>query len=171
MIRVFPLVIATMFTIKTSDDIREKKYNETVKYEYLLSQVMMNVLQKEGIDGVAYLSRQGTDDFKYPQMVCLAIPVMNINSEDEYGNLIKCYEMTKPYLFNEFNENIHFEKKSYINEKWPTHIKYECCEGERENYNAKVDYEGKEVFYQDISFSKMDNYLVNQDHIRFDENN
>ena len=88
MIRVFPLVIATMFSIKTSDDERAKKYNETIKYEYLLSQVLMNVLQKEGIDGVAYLSRQGNDDFQYPQMVCLAIPVTNINSEDEYGDLI-----------------------------------------------------------------------------------
>lgn len=171
MIRVFPLVIATMFTIKTCDDIREKIYKETVKYEYLLSQVLMNVLRKEGIDGVAYLSRQGTDDFQYPQMVCLAIPVTDINSEDEYGDLIKCYEMTKPYLFSEFNENIHFKKMSYINEKYPTHLKYELCEGERENYNAKVDYKGKEVFYQDIPFSKMDNYLVSQEHIRlFDEN-
>ncbi len=40
----------------------------------------MNVLHKEGIDGIAYLSRQGTDDFQYPQMVCLAIPVTDINS-------------------------------------------------------------------------------------------
>ncbi len=75
----------------------------------------------------------------------------------------------KPYLFSEFNENIHFEKKSYINEKWPTHFKYEFCEGERENYNAKVNYEEKEVFYQDIPFSKMDNYLVSQEHIKFDK--
>ncbi|MCM1263240.1 MAG: RES domain-containing protein [Butyrivibrio sp.] len=169
MIRVFPLVIATMFTIKTSDSEREKKYNETVKYEYLLSQVLMNVLHKEGIDGVAYLSRQGKDDFQYPQMVCLAIPVTDINSEDEYGDLIKCYEMTKPVLFSRFDENIHFEKKSYINEKWPTHLKYELCDGERENYSAKVDYEGKEVFYQDTPFSIMDNYLVSQHHMKFDE--
>jgi len=169
MIRVFPLVIATMFSIKTSDDERAKKYNETIKYEYLLSQVLMNVLQKEGIDGVAYLSRQGNDDFQYPQMVCLAIPVTNINSEDEYGDLIKCYEITKPVLFSEFDENKHFEKKSYINEKWPTHLKYELCEGERENYSAKVDYEEKEVFYQDTPFSRMDNYLVSQEHVKFDE--
>ena len=130
----------------------------------------MNVLQKEGIDGVAYLSRQGNDDFQYPQMVCLAIPVTNINSEDEYGDLIKCYEMTIPVLFSEFDENMHFEKKSYINEKWPTHLKYELCEGERENYSAKVDYEGEEVFYQETPFSRMDDYLVNQDHMKFNGN-
>ena len=170
MIRVFPFVIATMFSIRTSDDERAKKYNETIKYEYLLSQVLMNVLQKEGIDGVAYLSRQGNDDFQYPQMVCLAIPVTNINSEDEYGDLIKCYEMTIPVLFSEFDENMHFEKKSYINEKWPTHLKYELCEGERENYSAKVDYEGEEFFYQETPFSRMDDYLVNQDYMKFNGN-
>ena len=35
-------------------------------------------------------------DFQYPQMVCLAIPITDINEENEYGDLIKCYEMTKP---------------------------------------------------------------------------
>ena len=165
MVRVFPLVIATMFTIKISDKDREEKYHETIKYEYLLSQVLMNVLQNEGIDGVAYLSRQGRDDFQYPQMICLAIPVTDINSENEYGDLINCYEMTKPVLFNGFNDDMYCEKKSYINEKWPTHLKYEW--GKRENINAKVDYEGEEVFYQDTIFSRMDDYLVNQKYIRF----
>lgn len=168
MIRVFPLVIATMFTIKTSDEKREKEYNETVKYEYLLSQVLMNVLQKEGIDGVAYLSRQGKDDFQYPQMVCLAIPVIDISSGNEYGDLINCYEMANPVLFNGFNDNVYFEKKSYINEKWPTHLEYEW--GKRENFNAKVDYGGEEVFYQETPFSRMDDYLVNQNHMKFDGN-
>ncbi len=166
MIRVFPLVIATMFTIKTSDDEREKKYNETVKYEYLLSQVLMNVLQKEGIDGVAYLSRQGKDDFQYPQMVCLAIPVTDIDSENEYGDIINCYEMTKPVLLNGFKDNMHFENKSYINEKWPTHLKYEW--GERENFNAKVYYEKQDIFYQETPFSRIDDYMVNQEYIKFD---
>lgn len=169
MIQVFPLVIATMFTIKTSDKEREDKYHETIKYEYLLSQILMNVLHKEGIDGVAYLSRQGKDDFQYPQMVCLAMPVTDINSDDEYGDLINCYEMTKPVLFNVFNDSMDIGKKSYINEKWPTHLKYEVCEGEKENFNAKVDYEGEEVFYQDIPFSGMDNFLVSQEHMKFRE--
>ena len=60
MIRVFPLVIATMFTITSSDEERRKFDGENaIKAEYLLSQVIMNVLSKAGIDGVAYLSRQG----------------------------------------------------------------------------------------------------------------
>lgn len=169
MILVFPLVIATMFTIKTFNKDREDKYHETIKYEYLLSQILMNVLQKEGIDGVAYLSRQGKDDFQYPQMVCLAIPVTNINSENEYGDLINCYEMTKPILFNEFSDNIDFDQKSYINEKWSPHLKHEW--GESENYNAKIDYKGKVIFYQKTKFSKMDDYMVNQEYAKFKEKN
>lgn len=161
MIRIFPLVIATMFTIKTSDKDREEKYCETIKYEYLLSQVLMNVLQKEGIDGVAYLSRQGKDDFQYPQMVCLAIPVTGINSENEYGDLINCYEMTKPVLAN---DKMYGEKKSYINEKWPMYLKRD----ERENFNAKVYYEEQDIFYQETPFSKIDDHMVNLKYEKFD---
>lgn len=163
MIRVFPLVIATMFTIKTSDKDRKEKYHETIKYEYLLSQVLMNVLQKEGIDGVAYLSRQGKDDFQFPQMVCLAIPITDINSENEYGDLINCYEMTKPILIN---DKMHNEKKSYINEKWPMYYKQKWDNAE--NINAKVYYAEQEIFYQETPFSKVDDYMVNQEYLDFD---
>lgn len=161
MIRVFPLVIATMFTIETSDDDRKKIYHETIKYEYLLSQVLMNVLKKEGIDGVAYLSRRGNDDFQYPQMVNLAIPVTDISEEHEYGDLINCYVMTKPVLFKTGNNDIHFKKRSYINETaeiWGSDA-------------AKVDYEGEHILYKKIPFSQMDDYLINQRHIGINEKN
>lgn len=162
MIRVFPLVIATMFTIKTCDDKRKNLYGETTKYEYLLSQILMNVLKKEGIDGVAYLSRQGKDDFQYPQMVCLAIPVIDNDSENEYGNLINYYNMTKPVLYNNLDVDTSFEEKSYINTNYPEHSKYEG--GETENYNAKVYYNSQEIFYQQTPFSRIDDYMVNQEH-------
>lgn len=109
MVRLFPFVIATMFTIKTPDGVRRKKYKETTKYEYLLSQILMNVLHKAGIDGVAYLSRQGEDDFQYPQMVCLAIPVTDTYDKNEYGDLIKCFDITRPVLFNKLCVN--YKKK------------------------------------------------------------
>ena len=80
----FPLAIATMYTIHTSDEERRQKYNETNKSEYLLSQILMTSLKKAGIDGVAYLSRQGKDDFQFPQMVCLAIPVMGASEQNEW---------------------------------------------------------------------------------------
>ena len=162
MIRVFPLAIATMFTIKTSDEVRKKNYGEKNKYEYLLSQVLMNVLQKVGIDGVAYLSRQSKDDFQYPQMICLAIPINNISEDDEYGELINDFVMTFPVLFNGFSDDSTYERRSYINEKYSKYEDYSW--GQKENYNPKVDYNGELVFYEDIPYSKFDDYLVNQEH-------
>ena len=166
MIRVFPLVIATMFTITSSDEERRKFDGENaIKAEYLLSQVIMNVLSKAGIDGVAYLSRQGKDDFQYPQMVCLAIPIDDSNEENQYGELINSYVMTPPVLYNGFSDDITYEEKSYINEKYPRMSKHSW--GENENYSAKIDFDGKQVFYQDTPFSKMDDYLINQAHRKF----
>ena len=166
MIRVFPLVIATMFTITSSDEERKKFDGENaIKAEYLLSQVLMKVLSKSGIDGVAYLSRQGKDDFQYPQMVCLAIPINDSNKENEYGELINNYVMTPPVLYNGFSDDITYEKKSYINEKYPKISKHSW--GENENYMAKIDFDGKQVCYQDTSFSKIDDYLNNQTHRKF----
>lgn len=165
MIRVFPLVIATMFTIKTSDEVRKKSYGEKNKYEYLLSQVLMNVLQKVEIDGVAYLSRQGKDDFQYPQMICLAIPINDISEDDEYGELINFFVMTPPVLYNGFSDDSTYERRSYINEKYPNYVDYSW--GQKENFNAKVEYNGEIVFYEDIPYSKFDDYLVNQEHKKF----
>lgn len=166
MIRVFPLVIATMFTIKTSDGDRKKKYNEMIKYEYLLSQVLMNVLQKVGIDGVAYLSRQGKDDFQYPQMVCLAIPVNDMDENEEYGDLINDYVMTSPVLYNGFSDNRIYEKRSYINENYPKYT--DCSSQQYENINAQVDIENEIKFYEDTLYSKFDDYLVNQEHTKLE---
>lgn len=166
MIRVFPLVIATMFTIKTSDGDRKKKYNEMIKYEYLLSQVLMNVLQKVGIDGVAYLSRQGKDDFQYPQMVCLAIPVNDMDENEEYGDLINDYVMTSPVIYNGFSDNRIYEKRSYINENYPKYT--DCSSQQYENINAQVDIENEIKFYEDTLYSKFDDYLVNQEHTKLE---
>lgn len=162
MIKVFPLVIATMFTIKTSDEKRKKVYNEDNKYEYLLSQVLMNVLQKVGIDGVAYLSRQGKDDFQYPQMVCLAIPINDSGENSEYGELINDFVMTSPFLYNDFWENQAYKQRSYVNEKYPKYV--DCLFGKKESFNAKVEVNGEIVFYQDTLYSRFDDYLVNQKH-------
>lgn len=113
MIRVFPLVIATMFTITSSDEERKKADGENaIKAEYLLSEVLMNVLSKSGIDGGAYLSTQSKDEFQYPQMVCLAILVNDVSKDEEYGELINDFEMTLPVLYNEFADDKIYKKKS-----------------------------------------------------------
>lgn len=166
MIRVFPLVIATMFTITSSDEERKKIDGENaIKDEYLLSQILMKVLSRSGIDGVAYLSRQCKDDFQYPQMVCLAIPITDISEDDQYGEFIKNFVMTPPILYKEFHDDKMQEKGSYINEKYPKVSKHSW--GENENYMAKIDFDGKEEFYQDTPFSKMDDYLINLEHRKF----
>lgn len=159
LIKMFPLAIATMYTIHTSDEERRQKYNETNKSEYLLSQILMTSLKKAGIDGVAYLSRQGKDDFQFPQMVCLAIPVMGASEQNEYGELKNDFVMTPPVLFNEFKEEKIYKEKSYINEKCPKYLN-----NGKENFSAKIEYEEKRIFYQDIIYSKMDDFLVNQIH-------
>ena len=159
LIKMFPLAIATMYTIHTSDEERRQKYNETNKSEYLLSQILMTSLKKAGIDGVAYLSRQGKDDFQFPQMVCLAIPVMGASEQNEYGELKNDFVMTPPVLFNEFKEEKIYKEKSYINEECPKYLN-----NGKENFSAKIEYEEKRIFYQDIIYSKMDDFLVNQIH-------
>ena len=162
MIRIFPLVIATMFTISTPDAERKGKYGECCKYEYLLSQILMNVLQKVGIDGVAYLSRQGKNDFQYPQMVCLAIPVNDSSDRDQYGNLINDFVMTPPILYNNFSGDSIYERKSYINKNYSEYI--EKSWGKTVQFNAKVEFAGKTVFYQETPYSKFDDFLINQEH-------
>lgn len=158
---VFPLAIATMFTIGTDDEERRKQ-GETFKAEYLLSQVLINALQKTKIDGVAYLSRQSKDDFEYPQMVCLAIPIPDANEKNEYGELINDFVMTEPVLFNESIKDGRNGRKSYINEKFPPYLKKEW--GKKDNFIAKIDNDGERKFYQETAFSRMDDYLVNQPH-------
>ena len=159
MIRVFPLVIATMFTIRTPD---EERKDDDIKFEYLLSQVLMNVINKAEIDGIAYLSRQGKDDFQYPQMVCLAIPVNDISEENEYGELVNFFSMTPPILYNEISNDSIYEKRSYINENY-SEGEIDLC-GE---VNAQIDYNGETKFSELTPYSKFDDYLVNQEHKKF----
>ena len=72
MLKIFPLVIAISFTVE-----KEEEY----KYHYLLSQSLMRVANKCGIDGIAYLSMQGEDEFQFPQGVNLAIPATDISEK------------------------------------------------------------------------------------------
>lgn len=60
MLKIFPLVIATSFSVNSE---------EKSKNQYLLSQALMRVASKSGIDGIAYLSMKGEDEFQYPQGV------------------------------------------------------------------------------------------------------
>ena len=54
MLKIFPLVIATSFSVESEEE---------MKYQYLLSQALMRVANRNGIDGIAYLSMKGIDEF------------------------------------------------------------------------------------------------------------
>lgn len=72
MLKIFPLVIATSFSVNS---------DEKVKYQYLLSQALMREANKNGIDGISYLSMKGENEFQYPQGVNLAIPAVDISKK------------------------------------------------------------------------------------------
>lgn len=108
MIKLLPLVLATSFIV--TDDTRTGE-----KYEYIIPHLLMQALSKLNIDGVAYLSKRGKDDFQYPQGVNLAIPVLDINSEKQYSDICNYFIITEPQCFKDIcNRNIKTESISYL---------------------------------------------------------
>lgn len=166
MIKIFPLVIATSFTVKTADIERKEKYKDEVKFEYLLSQRLIKAIKKANIDGVAYLSRQGVDDLQYPHGVNLAIPMNDINEGKEYSDIYDCMEITEPILVDKHLSatEIVGGKESYINKNY---MEFHSGDSGLPSIMSKVEYKGKNVFYGKIPFSEIDNYLVNQDYFKF----
>lgn len=150
MIKIFPLVIVTSFVVDNNDKERER-------IEYLLSQSLIRVIKKLGIDGVAYLSKQGEDDFQYPHGVNLALPMGDISEEKEYSDLYRKCACTKPVCFSDKNVRSDGAMKSYINQCYPEFFK------EHPNVNAQVSYGGRTLFYGNVWFSKVDDYLMNQE--------
>ncbi len=150
MLRIFPLVIATSFSVMSID--RE------CKYEYLISQCLMKVINKIGIDGIAYLSMQGKDAFQYPQGVNLAMPAYDVTIEKQYGKCCNMFEMTYPHKF-ECKEG---EAKSYIN------LWYDKCnECEKNEFMSKIELDGKFVFYGETEYGQFDDYLISQQFSEF----
>lgn len=153
----FPLVLATAFHKRADGDDNEKCN------EYLLSQFLMEIVKEEnGIDGVTYLSCQGTSEAQYPQGVNLAIPVNDLNSDYPYGKIEKCYKVTKPFCTENIsklmlqNPN---DSQSYI----CATCKPTLPNSEFENFASKVDIgASKNVKYQDTEYAGWDNWLVGQ---------
>ena len=149
MLKVFPLVIVTSFSINNSS----KK-----KLEYSISQSLMRIIINDtDIQGVAYLSCQGDDELQYPHGVNLAIPVYDICEKKKYSKLCDYFTMTYPVDFSKLVEgNLTCEKTSYINE-----IYKEKYEAGFDDILSTVEYNGKKVFYGKTKFSAWDNYLAN----------
>lgn len=155
MLRLFPLVIATSFRIN------DKQRSE--KYEYIVSQLLMRVINKLGIDGIAYFSKQGENDFQYPHGINIALPCTDINQSKQYSEYCKAFRITKPFLLNPTMQlNNSFRERSYINKNYPQYDKYEM-----EEYMSKVIYKSENVFYGDTIYSKFDDFLLNQEMFDF----
>ena len=150
LIEIFPLVIATSFTVKDKDENRKK-------YEYLLSQSIIRAIKELGIDGVAYLSRRGKNDFQYPHGVNLAIPMKDIGESKEYSDLYSFISCTEPVLVTEKVFQYIGNRRSYINLCYPQYI-FDTIE----NVTAQISYNGEKTFYGKTPYSKIDDYLLNQ---------
>lgn len=148
MLKIFPLVIATSFSVSTE---------ENIKYQYLLSQALMRVAEKKGIDGIAYFSMKGEDEFEFPQGVNLAIPATDISDRNLYSEKCWDFEISKPKPYSEVCIQECQSKKSYINS---IYTKYNECG--MESFTAKMEIDGKLKFYGDTDYGKFDNYLTGQ---------
>lgn len=166
MIKIFPLIIATSFTVTTSHKKRVEEYKENKKYEYLLSQLLIKAIKKVGINGVAYLSRQGKNDLQYPHGVNLALPMNDISEKKEYSDLYKCFEVTKPVLFRE--EDLYKQvagKISYINKHYLEFLNDD--EFKAPYIMAEVYYKENYIFYGKTPYARLDDYLVSQIYYNF----
>lgn len=152
MLKIFPLIIATSFSVS------EK--NRGIKYEYLISQALMKVINEIGIDGIAYLSMKGKDEFQYPQGVNLALPAWDITEEKQYSSICDAFSISLPIKFCQQDAGA---KKSYINSVYKKMNRFGM-----ENYISKADFDGNEIYYGDTKYGKFDNYLVSQPIYKFE---
>ncbi len=147
-LKIFPLVIATSFRIKEKEDIR---------YEYLLSQAVMRVAEKKGIDGIAYWSMRGEDEFQYPQGINLAIFANDICKNKQYSERCNGFEVSKPI---KFSGQCEYREKSYINKFF---TKKDICGPEygKGPYWAVIKIDGEE-YYEESVYGEFDNYIVTE---------
>ena len=144
MIKLYPLLLATSFTVTDSQ--------RDLKYEYLIPQCLMKVMHEVGIDGIAYLSAQGKDGFQYPQGVNLALPAYDISDKKQFSKYCTMFDISKPVKFE--NQDC-TEHKSYINSIYEKYL-----DGlEFEDFSSKAYYNGTDIYYGETELSKFDNYL------------
>lgn len=150
----FPLVIAT------SCNVKEK--NRTFKSEYIISQLVMEVCLELGIQSVAYISKTDKDDLMYPIAVNLAVIIEDDGLGMRYWHEIDQIFCTKPIRFSEFrlqSRNIEFrgEYKSTFNALYGGSF-----------YN-KISLDGSEYQYISTEFSRLDEYLAENDRVKMEQ--
>ena len=144
MLKLYPLLLAVSFTVAEND--------RKIKYEYLISQCLMKIMHNVGIDGIAYLSAQGENEFQYPQCVNLAIPAYDISDTKQFSKYCSMFEISKPV---KFERQCSTNCKSYINTVYEKYLDG----SEFESFTSKVNFNGEYVYYGDTDFGKFDNYL------------
>lgn len=153
MIKIFPFVVATSFSVS--------KPNDNNRYEYMLSQLLTDVVSELGIDGIAYASRQGENDLQYPHGVNLVLPCNDISKEKQFSSICSMFKISKPELYREI-DNIDNINKSFINECFP-----EKSKSGMENVTSMVYEKGHMIYYGKTNYSKFDDYLINLEHHEF----
>ncbi len=92
---VYPLIIATSFTVKEKD--------RDFKTEYLISQMIMSSLIKKGYDGVAYISKKSKDNWKYfPANLVIALIARKNNKEEFLSSKLSECNHCKPVNYSEY---------------------------------------------------------------------
>lgn len=135
MLKIFPLVLATSFTVE--EETEEKDH-------YIISQLLMRAAHKCNIDGIAYLSMQGENELQYPQGVNLALPGDDITEAKQYSEKCSGFDVSKPVLYrNQSGGN----KESYINENF-------------KRFSATIEMDGKRENYKNTNFGRFDDYLA-----------
>ncbi|PJN50018.1 hypothetical protein PAEAM_56300 [Paenibacillus sp. GM1FR] len=144
MIQLFPLVIATSFKVIES--------NRSFRIEYIISQLIMQCLTSFNIDGVAYISKQvKNDSSNYPYCINFAVP-MKSNSDKLFSDFAENLPLTNPINFAEY--------KQLIN---PNVL----AQGHAMSFgtlfeNHPLTYMGKRIRYDNLLFSKLDDFLYNE---------
>ncbi|GAB1779561.1 hypothetical protein PMEGAS67_50380 [Priestia megaterium] len=155
LVEFFPVVIATSFTV--SDNKRQ------FKSEYIISQLIMQSLADFGIDGVAYISKRiehdtsgaSTGNENFPLCVNLAIP-MKKDNPGIYSKFAKNLRLTEPSNYNDYlilKPQSKGNKISYAN-------LFE---------QAQVTEKGQKINYNELAYSKFDDYLVNMEHLNYED--
>lgn len=141
-IEIFPLIIASSFTISEE--------NRCFKSEYIISQLIMQVSRALGIDAVAYLSKRMEDLYAYPQAVNIAIliPQSNLISDNLYWDYSSAVKLTEPQLFSVFlRNNPQTNCTTFINKFFSDDVGGDVC------------LMGKKYKYTNLSFAEFDEFL------------
>ena len=154
-IEIFPLVYATSFSINS----KERKF----KYEYIVSQLIMQCLSDLKINGIAYASKKVKKSTRaFPQCINLAIS-MKINKKfhfknerDKYADICENISLTEPVNLSEFIK-MGGNNKTHTVGTWTKTFSYKFFS---DNLPQCLIYLGsREIQYKYTDFANFDNYI------------